>query len=47
MRFTHLMGLRHGDTLLHQELDNFIVVGVSSQNDGSDVRGEVGELLVQ
>lgn len=45
--FTHLMWLWHRHTFLHQKLDNFIVVGVCSKNDGSDVRGEVRELLVQ
>lgn len=44
--FTHLMRLRHGHAFLHQQLDNFIVVGVCSQDDGGDVRGEVRELLV-
>lgn len=46
-RFTHLMGLRHGHAFLHQEFDNFIVVGVRGEDDGRDVRGEVGELLVE
>lgn len=41
------MWLWHGHAFLHQKLDNFIVVGVCSEDDGSDVRGEVRELLVQ
>lgn len=40
------MGLRHRHTFLHQELDNFIVVGVCSKDNRCDVRGEVRELLV-
>lgn len=44
---SHLVGLRHGHALLHQQLDNLIVVGVSGQDDGRDVGSEVGELLVQ
>lgn len=40
------MWLRHRHTLLHQELDYFIVVGVCSKDNGRDVRGEVRELLV-
>lgn len=47
VRATDLMWLRHRHSFLHQQLDDFIVVGVSSQDDGSDVRGEVRELLVQ
>lgn len=46
-KFTDLVGLRHGHAFLHQELDNFIVVGVRSEDDGRDVRSEVGELLVE
>lgn len=44
---SHLVGLRHGHALLHQELDNFIVVGVCSQYNGGDVRCKVRELFVQ
>lgn len=47
LRVSHLVGLWHGHTLLHQELDNFIVVGVCSQDDGGDVRSEVRKLFVQ
>lgn len=46
-KFTHLVGLRHGHAFLHQELDNFIVVGVRGEDDGRDVRGEIRELLVE
>jgi len=41
------MRLRHGNTFLYQKLDDFIVVGVRGEDDGSDVRGEVRELPVQ
>ena len=43
----HLVRLGHGHALLHQQLDDLVVVGVSGQNDWSDVRSEVRELLVQ
>ena len=43
----HLVRLWHGHALLHQQLDDLVVVGVGRQDDGRDVRGEVGELLVQ
>lgn len=46
-QFTHLVGLRHGHAFLHQELDNFIVVGVRGEDDGRDIGGEVRELLVE
>lgn len=47
VNLTHLMRLWHRHAFLHQELDNFIVVGVCSEDNRCDVRGEVRELLVQ
>ena len=43
----HLVGLRDGDALLDDHLDDLVVVGVRRQDDGGYVGGEVGELLVQ
>lgn len=44
---THSMRLGDGDASLKEQFDDLVVVGVGGQDDGGDVRGEVGELFVQ
>lgn len=43
----HGVRLGYGDASLQEQFDDFVVVGVCGQDDGGDVRGEVGELFVQ
>lgn len=44
---TYGVRLRYGDASLKKQLDDLVVVSVGGQDDGGDVWGEVGELLVQ
>lgn len=43
----HGVRLGDGDAALQEKLDDLVVVGVGGQDDGGDVRSEVGELFVQ
>lgn len=44
---THGVRLGYGDASLKEQFDDLVVVRVGGQDDGGDVRGEVGELFVQ